>query len=349
MKKITAIFMALLMIFAFTACTAGETATSEPAAESAATQDTAEDTADTEETAMAEDIAWPEKPIQILVGYNAGGGVDTAARLFAKHLEPELDTTIVVTNISGGGGTIASRQAKDSDADGYTMFFTHEALQTSKLAGTVDYDHNEFENASVNMKVYTVGLYSQKYATMDELVAAAEANPGTIKFGVDMGTSEWAVVAAMEEHFGVQFQMVDAGAVSDQIPSVLGEHIDFMKAPVGLVKDYVTEGDFNILAFTSEERVESYPDVPTLNELGLEYVTQKYYGSFFPEGTDPAIVAKFDAAVKAVSENPEFIAEANALDITVDYLALDEIDPYFDECMSRYEGDIEIMENRATQ
>ncbi len=90
------------------------------------------------EKAEAE-ISWPENPIQIIVGANAGGGIDTAARLIAKYMEKELGQSMVVSNVAGGAGSIASNQVKDSKSDGYTML-----MRKVQMCGLLYYDPGDY-------------------------------------------------------------------------------------------------------------------------------------------------------------------------------------------------------------
>ena len=73
------------------------------------------------QASQAAETDWPKNPVQIIVGANAGGGIDTAARLIAKYMEKELGQPFVVSNVSGGAGSIAATQVKDAKPDGYTM------------------------------------------------------------------------------------------------------------------------------------------------------------------------------------------------------------------------------------
>ncbi len=296
--------------------------------------------------AVGSDTAWPENPVQIIVGANAGGGIDTAARLIAKYMEQELGQPFVVSNVSGGAGSIAANQVKDADPDGYTMLVCHEALLTNKISGVTDFDYDAFEAGGIPFKVYTTCLLSKKYKTFDELVKAAESNPGTVKFGTELATNDTAIIAMMEEQFDIQYQLVDAGAVSDQIAAMMGDHIDFMKAPVGLVKDYVTSGDFNILAFFNEERNQEYPEVPTMKELGVDFVVDKFFFSAFPKGTDLAIVDKYSEALKRVCENPDFQADAANVQYAVEYVAPEDTGAYFEECKVRLQEYQDILDSR---
>ena len=278
---------------------------------------------------------WPNQPVQVIVGANAGGGIDTAARLMCKYFTEYFGQSFVVTNMKGGAGSIASNYVRSQKADGYTFQVAHEAILTNKIAGTTDFDYDGFTLGGIPFKVYTTCLLSKDYSSVEELVAAAKANPGKIKFGTELATNDTAIIAMMEEVYGVKFQLVDSGAVSDQIGSMMGGHIDFMKAPIGNVKDYVASGDFHVLAFFNEERNADYPEVPTMAELGVDFVVDKYFGCFFTPGVDPAIIAKFTAAMQEICKNPDFQAEAAALYYTVDYVDPADEPAYFEDCKTR--------------
>lgn len=281
------------------------------------------------------DTAWPQNPVQIIVGANAGGGIDTAARLIAKYMEKYLGQSFVVTNTTGGAGSIAANDVKNAKPDGYTFLVAHEALLTNKIAGTTDFDYDAFDCGGIPFQVYTTCLLSKQYQSVKELVDAAKSSPGAIKFGTELATNDTAVIAMMENQFGVSFQLVDAGAVSDQIASMMGGHIDFMKAPVGLAKDYVTSGDFHILAFFNKDRDPDYPDVPTMKEEGVDFVVDKFFGCFFPKGTDPAILQKFSSTLEKICKDPDFQKDAADVMYAVHYIAPADMPAYFEDCKTR--------------
>lgn len=297
-----------------------------------------------QETTVDAATNWPSQPVQIIVGANAGGGIDTAARLIAKYMTEYFGQSFVVTNMSGGAGSVASNYVRSQKADGYTLQVAHEAILTNKISGTTTFDYDGFTLGGIPFKVFTTCLLSKEYSSVEELVAAAKANPGKIKFGTELATNDTAIIAMMEEAYDVKIQLVDSGAVSDQIGSMMGGHIDFMKAPVGLVKDYVESGDFHLLAFFNEERYENYPEVPTMRECGVDFVVDKYFGTFFTPGTDEAIIEKFTTALKEICEDPNFIADAEAVAYSVDYVAPADEPAYFEDCKIRLNKYQEILE-----
>lgn len=352
-KRALGLFLSIMMATSVLAgCSGSQKQTSgEEAPKAAENQDNksseaAKETAGDESAEPAEaEIDWPKNPIQIIVGANAGGGIDTAARLIAKYMEQELGQPMVVSNVAGGAGSIASTQVKDSKADGYTMLVCHEALLTNKISGVTEFDYDGFASGGIPFKVYTTCLLSKKYETFDELKEAAKASPGTVKFGTELATNDTAIIAMMEEEFDLQYQLVDAGAVSDQIAAMMGDHIDFMKAPVGLVKDYVASGDFHLLAFFNEERNPDYPEVPTMKELGVDFVVDKFFFCGFPKDTDPAIIGKFTKALEKVCENPDFQADAKNVEYAVEYIDPADTDAYFEQCKVRLQEYQDILDS----
>ena len=135
-KRIGCLILSLGMLLSLGACggssSSGSASTTAAATEAAATAAAEKEEEKTEaagaEAAATEDIAWPENPVQIVVGANAGGGIDTAARLIAKYMEKYLGQSFVVTNTSGGAGSIAANDVKNAKADGYTFLVAHEAI-----------------------------------------------------------------------------------------------------------------------------------------------------------------------------------------------------------------------------
>lgn len=348
-KQVLGIVLSVAIVAGMLAGCSGQNNAVKSQSETAAVADAKEGKADLGDTKAQDheeaETDWPKSPVQIIVGANAGGGIDTAARLIAKYMEQELGQPFVVSNVSGGAGSIAANQVRDAKPDGYTMLVCHEALLTNKISGVTEFDYDAFASGGIPFKVYTTCLLSKKYKTFDELLEAAKNNPGTVKFGTELATNDTAIIAMIEDQFDVQYQLVDAGAVSDQIAAMMGDHIEFMKAPVGLVKDYVTSGDFNLLAFFNDERNSDYPDIPTMKELGVDFVVDKFFFCGFPKDTDPAVTQKFANALKHVCENPDFQADAKNVEYAVEYTAPEDTAEYFEHCKTRLQEYQDILDS----
>ena len=125
--------------------------------------------------------AYPEKPIKIVVPTQAGGGMDSVARILQRYFESSdaLGQKVVVVNMPGAGGTIGTRSIMEAEPDGYTVGFWHEGLITSKAMGVVDYDHDSFEvlgATGYGDLGFGVSVNSP-YQSFEGLLAAAKAEP----------------------------------------------------------------------------------------------------------------------------------------------------------------------------
>lgn len=323
------------------------TGSSQPAAEP---QVTAGETSSTETDgdAASEDIAWPEKPVSIVVGAKPGGGLDLSARLYGKYLEQELGVQFPIVNVAGAGATLASTQVKDSAPDGYNILCANENFLAAQISGIADYGYEDFDAGGIALVSDSTCLVTNgtKFKTYEEMVEYAKENPGKVIASVDAGGTSIQQFYAIEEAAGIEFQIADGGAANDRITALVGGHIDLTIVPFGTVKDYVEAGKMNVMMFFNEGRTEKYQDYPNADEFGVDYVATKFFCMEFPKGTDPAIINKFSEALKRISENPEFIAEAEQNDMEVRYISPEECGEYFKteyerqkEYVERYSGE----------
>jgi tripartite-type tricarboxylate transporter receptor subunit TctC len=141
------------------------------------------------------------------------------------------------------------------------------------------------------------------------MIADSQRNPGKYKLTANTGAStQWIAIAF--QNAGAQFNVVSSGGSGERIPLLLGGHVDVIPIQINMIEDYLKTNQFKILATVSAQRPAAYPNIPTLAESGIK-CSYSYLNSFFmPKGTDPAIIAKFSAAVsKVVSSNAEYAKE----------------------------------------
>lgn len=290
----------------------------------------------------AAETSWPEKPIQVIVPASAGGGTDVSARIVTKYLSEELGQPIMVSNVKGAGGSIGTKQAKDSPADGYTMFYIHEDIVTNQVLEVSDFGYRDFEIAGKIFDVDLVTVISSKqYANLGDVAKAAKAAPGEITFAIDIATSAHLAPLVMEKEMGVEFNMVESGSMNDRIPLLISGQLDMTFAPLGIVKDYVENGDINCLGSLSVNRGVLRPDLPTFREQGVDLVVKKYFTFYFPKGTPAEIVEKTADALERVSRNPDFIKNAENLLYDVSFARADGARKYLEESeamMNEYKG-----------
>lgn len=256
--------------------------------------------------------AWPDKPINLVVAFGAGGNSDYNARALAKYLSKELGQPVVVSNVAGAGGTIAAAQIKDSKPDGYNVLVSQISMNLAEAVGMVSFGFRDFATACVFSRgadeVLVVNA-SAPWNSMKDLIEDSKKNPGKFKITANTGAStQWIAVALQEA--GAKFNVVSSGGSGERLTLLLGNHVDVIPMPWNMVEDYVKTGKFKVLANVSPKRSPRIPDVPTLRELGVN--CSYYYDNtfFMPKGTDPAIVAKFSEAVgKVVKTNDAYRKE----------------------------------------
>ncbi|MDQ7984944.1 tripartite tricarboxylate transporter substrate binding protein [Pseudomonas sp. G34] len=260
--------------------------------------------------AIADEVKWPTRPVQVVVIANPGGDTDFNARMMAKYFNEITGKNMVVTNVAGGGGTLAAEQVKGAAADGNTILFTHPGqLIVNEVAGLTEDSYETFDVAciaGVDKSTVFVASKQSGVTNMQDLVEKSKAKPGSITYGTEMGSFSHLQGLMLEKLTGAKLKMVDGGTVSDRVVGMLGGRLDLGAITYGSVQDYVNGGQMVALGQPNAERNELLGDVPTLKEQGLDITMDKPYVVAFPKGTDPAIIKKMSDIMKQITEKPEY-------------------------------------------
>ena len=263
------------------------------------------------QSAMALD-QWPNGPIPVIVPYGAGGDTDFHARVQAKYLEPLLGVSMPVINVTGAGGSIGARQAKDAAPDGQTVLLFHTAMLVNTASGIADFSWRDFELAGISGREpggVLVTKADAPWQNMKDLVEASKSDPGSIDLTTNTGATTY-LVGALLNNEGAEFNFVDVGGSADRLTAVLGGNVDVSQNPLGQVKPYIDSGELRGLGALASERTEALPDVPTITEQGYDVSFQYSYFYLFPKGTPEDVVTRFAEALQTVvEENPEYAEE----------------------------------------
>ncbi|GGJ88128.1 tripartite tricarboxylate transporter substrate binding protein [Pseudomonas matsuisoli] len=261
----------------------------------------------------ADDVKWPTRPVQVVVIANPGGDTDFNARLMAKYFNEITGKNMVVTNVAGGGGTLAAEQVKGAAADGNTILFTHPGqLIVNEVAGLSPDSYETFDIAciaGVDKGAIFVASKDAGVNDVKELVEKVKADPKAVVYGTEMGSFSHIQGLMFEKLAGVKLKMVDAGTVSEKVVALLGGRIGLGAISYGSVQDYVNGGQMVAIGQPNAERNPLLGDVKTFKEQGVDFVIDKPYVVAFPKGTDPAIIAKMADVMKQISEKPEYAEE----------------------------------------
>ena len=252
--------------------------------------------------------AYPNKPIKVIVPFDAGGGTDTFARIMKNALEENhlLPQPLVIVNRDGAGGTIGSRRAKDAKPDGYTLLLMHEALFTAKYSGQVAYGPEAFEPIAGTGEVGLV-LAVQSVApwnNLRELLAEAEARPDSIVVAANLGAPSHFLILMLEQaHPGAVFRFTQSGGGGKRFASLLGGHVQASVFSVEEFSRFQAAG-LKALAVFGRKRSATIPHVPTAGEQGYQVLASNRHGWWAPLGTPPEHIQTVAAALEKAMQTP---------------------------------------------
>ncbi|WP_426954367.1 Bug family tripartite tricarboxylate transporter substrate binding protein [Muricoccus radiodurans] len=265
--------------------------------------------------ALAQDAAFPNRAIRLLVGFAPGGATDGAARAVAPRMSELLGQQVVIENRGGAGGNIATEAAVRAAADGYTI-----------LLGTIGplivnpvMDRNlPFEPlrdlVPIGTLVEAYGVLvvpaGRPWRTAGELVEDARRRPGQLNWGYSgVGTSGHLSGLLLDRVAQIETLGVSYRGGAPLMTDLIAGRLDyaFSTAPTALPN--VESGRLRALAVPTPRRVRALPDVPTIAETGVPgYEVFSSYGLLAPRGTPPNAIARLDAAIRGSLETPEVVA-----------------------------------------
>lgn len=262
---------------------------------------------------------YPTKPIKVIVPYAAGGGTDVFARVVGRYIE--LEQPFVITNISGAGAKIGTKEAEHAKPDGYTLLLHTYAIVIGYHAKL--YDEPVWRNfepiASLTIEDNAISArVDAPFDTVEELINYAKNNPGAITWGYGgFGGVTHTASAQFCEFANIDVSFVPYQGAADTRAAIAGGHVDVVVNQVSEVADLYEDGQIKILATTGENRNPATLEVPTVLEEGINYKATMWRGLFAPKDTPKEIVNKLEDALKQLSENEEFLQRLSELNYGV--------------------------------
>ena len=248
--------------------------------------------------------AYPDRPITIIACFPPGGGTDIAMRLISTPLGEALGQPVIVENRAGAGGSLGTAVVARAPADGYTLLGCSSAFVVNpSLYASVAYDPiNDFTPIMVlgaSPNVFVVPPDS-KIKTMAEFIAAAKANPGKLNWtSSGVGTTPQLAGELLKIATGIDMVHIPFSGAGPAMTAVLGGQVDMYAANLGSVTGIL--GKLRPLAMTSEKRWPDLPDVPTLDELGIDSpATDTFQAILAPAGTPQPIVDRLAKELSAI-------------------------------------------------
>jgi tripartite-type tricarboxylate transporter receptor subunit TctC len=255
--------------------------------------------------AHAQDAAYPNRPIKMLVGFGAGGGTDIAARIMAQKMSEILGQSIVVENRTGASGMIAAEDEAKSAPDGYTLMMgsqtTYAVAPNLYRKVTLD-PAKDFAGVGLTGASPLVLVVNPSFAahSVKDVIAMAKADPGKINFGTGgLGTTPHMTAELFQYVAGIKMVHVAYRGEAPAINDLLAGQIPLMFANLSAVMGNLKGGTLRALAVTSAHRSPSVPDIPTVAESALPgFEAETWWGIVAPAGTPQAVLAKLNAAAR---------------------------------------------------
>ena len=264
----------------------------------------------TASVALSAAAAWPEKSVNVIVPFPAGGSTDTIARAMAQHMGEKLGQPFVVDNRPGATGTIGATAVKRAAPDGYTLLVASLGpfVIAPHLVKNIPYDAvKDFDYISLPVQAPNVLVASpaQKARTVADVIAALKAQPGKISFASSgNGSSDHLSAELFWQQSGTSGLHIPYKGGAPAINDLLGGQVDFSFQNVNAVLPHIRAGKLHAIAVTGDRRSPVLPDVPTLAEAGVKGAEiYSWQGLAAPRGLPAEVKKKLaDAAIQAISE-----------------------------------------------
>ena len=247
---------------------------------------------------------YPTKPVRLVVGFAAGGGTDTLARLISRKLADTWPHALIVENRPGADGSIATEIVAKSPPDGYSLVMVSSALAITPFQQKLSYDPIK-DLAPITLAALTPDLLlvhpSLPVKTVRELIALAKPHPRKLSFGSSgAGTSPYLEMEMLQAMSGIELVHVPYKGSAPALIDLMGGHIQVLLGAIPTTLAQVKAGKVRALAVSSARRWPAVPELPTIAESGLPgFEAASWFGMLAPAGTPPAVINKIQADIAA--------------------------------------------------
>lgn len=261
------------------------------------------------------EISWPERTLEIICPYSAGGGSDIMARSLAKALEDtgKLGQTIIVTNKTGGNGLIGASYVANKPNDQYTFVTNVTGDLGAWITSGADMKMDYFKPVAMFCwDVYVLVVSSDSpFNSMAELIDFSKDHVGEVTVaGVGFGTVDHILYKQMVENYGFQAEYVSFEGGGEVVTSILGKHVTANWCNPSEAQAYLESGDMKALAVAGDIRLNKLPDIASTSELGFEKVMwRQYRGLLATKNTPDEVIEKLVGVMEEACESDFFQKE----------------------------------------
>lgn len=252
---------------------------------------------------------WPERPLRIVVPYPPGGLTDVVTRVVADELGKVVGQTVIVDNRAGAGGQLGLQAVLQAPADGHTIGLVVPATMVTLPLTNPAYPIRpleQFQPITVAVDTFMVLVVDHRLGvkTVKDFAALARARAGKLNYGTPgVGTSFHFNNVVMAQKLGFEATHIPYNGEVKILSDIAGGNLHYALAS-NAAKTLIDAGQVTALAVTSERRVQSMPQVPTLKEQGVDFRSDGWVGYVVPRATPAPVVSRLHAAITQVLQLP---------------------------------------------
>ncbi|MBJ2142044.1 tripartite tricarboxylate transporter substrate binding protein [Delftia acidovorans] len=252
--------------------------------------------------------AWPQRPIELIVPFAAGGGTDVLARALAEVARKHLPQDLIVLNRAGASGAVGWTELANARPDGYKIgIITVELTMIPHMGLTKISSDALLPVARLNADPATIAVRADSpYRSIEELIAAARKDEAAVRIGnAGPGSLGHLAAAALQDKVGVKFNHAPYRGANPAVLDLLGGHIEAVAVTPVEVATYVAAGKIRPLAIMAEQRIQAgWEAVPTLKERGIDLLIGGWRGLAVPRNTPDAVVQTLRKAMALTLKDP---------------------------------------------
>ncbi len=281
---------------------------------------------------------YPTKSMNLLVGFAPGGTMDVSTRVLAMKAEKFLGQPFIITNNGGGGGSVALGIVAKERADGYYLAgCTSSGLIRIPQFRPVPYKHEDFVPI-MHFGAPQTGIVvrtDSPFKTLKDLVEYGKKNPGKVTYSsTGVGSPMHLAMEYIAKQEGIEWTHVPYPGSTPALTALLGGHVTAQSGSTEWIPQ-VKAGEVRLLATHGEKRMKIFSGVPTLRELGYDFINETVFMVAAPKGSPSPIVKKLEEALHKAMDDPEFTQVMEKMEIEITYRNSEDTKKYLEEAYAR--------------
>ena len=268
---------------------------------------------------------YPHDTVTLVTHSSVGGGSDVFLRELSKYLAPALGANVVVENVTGGSGANAMARLASSPPDGSIFYATTPTFIYTSLLSSPEASYEDLEPL-VNVFTDPEVIYTaadSPYKSLEDVINRAKEGKGTWG-AANPASLERQLLERLKTAAGVDAAVVTHEGGGDMMINVLNGTLDIGVGEVQEIQSQIEASQVRILGTFGDQRLEAFPDAPTVKESGYDVVARKFRGLAGPKGLPADVIAAWEKAIPEVLENPEYKAIYTANNLRPEFIPHDE-------------------------